>query len=299
MFATDNYKLHFENPFFQEPQQYGAICLSQIGDLYGAAGYECPAHKHLCHEISCVVSGSGVFYCNGIPLRAEKGDIVLCPMGSEHRVVSSHYAPLRFFYCEFTFDRQHPFYENYRELEQLLLNGGALRAADCCGLHRVFELLFAEIQAENKHKALVMEAGLTQLLLFTQRCFEGLREGSHWLQRETSQKKKLVTRVIHYIDSNLRHLQKLTDLAEVFGYSYSYITQAFSAVMGMSLNDYYRQQRMKTAAELLEQEFSVTQVADMLGFDSLPSFSRSFKSLYGVSPNRWRKENRVKNVKNK
>ena len=240
-----------------------------------------------------------MFYCNGIPLRVEKGDIVLCPMDSEHRIVSSKYAPLRFFYCTFTFDRHHPFYENFRELEQLLLSGGALRAADCCGTHRVFELLFAEIQGENKHKSLVMEAGLTQLLLFTQRCFEGLQEASHWMQRETSAKKKLITRVIHYIDTNLRHIQKLTDLAEVFGYSYSYITQAFSSAMGMSLNDYYRRQRMKAAAELLEQEFSVTQVADMLGFDSLPSFSRFFKSLYGVSPNRWRKENSVKNVKNK
>ncbi len=298
MSATENYKLHFDKLFSQEPQQYGAIRLLQIGDLYGAAGYESPAHKQHCHEISCVVSGSGVFYCNGVPVRAEKGDVVLCPMDSEHRIVSSKYAPLRFFYCAFTFDREHPAYEHYRELEELLLSGGELRAADCCGTFRIFQLLFAEIQAEHKHKALVMEAGLTQLLLFTQRCFEGLQEGPHWLQPENRAKKNLVTRVIHYIDTNLLHIQKLTDLGEVFGYSYSYITQAFSAVMGISLHSYYRQQRMKMAVELLEQEFSVTQVAEMLGFDSLPSFSRAFKGLYGISPNQWRKENSVKNVKN-
>lgn len=281
-------KFHFDNVFFKQPQQYSAVRLLQIGDLYCGAEHEIPSHLQSCHEISCIVAGSGVFTRDSEPFAVTEGDLFLSPMGQEHRIVSSRHDPLRFFYCGFTFDRTHPDYARYEKLDRLMAAKDSPLAKDRYGIAAIFAMLFNEVRGERVDKAVLMEAGLNQLLLLTRRCFDADATQAHWLQTDDSLKKQLVYKTVHYVDNHIFHIRKLTDIADELGYSYSYITQAFSAVMGTSLSVYYRQQRMKKAAELLNNAVTVTQVADVLGFDSLPSFSRSFKSFYGVSPTEYR-----------
>ena len=52
----------------------------------------------------------------------------------------------------------------------------------------------------------------------------------------------------------------------------------------MSINQYYQKVRFQQALELLGAHFTVTQVAEKLGFDSIHSFSRAFKNHFGQSP---------------
>lgn len=54
--------------------------------------------------------------------------------------------------------------------------------------------------------------------------------------------------------------------------------------MGMSINQYYQKVRFQKALELLGARFTVTQVAEKLGFDSIHSFSRAFKNHFGQPP---------------
>ncbi|MBR2338611.1 MAG: helix-turn-helix transcriptional regulator, partial [Clostridia bacterium] len=97
-------------------------------------------------------------------------------------------------------------------------------------------------------------------------------------------KNRLVCDVIYYIDSHLFSMKNLTDISHHLGYSYSYISQLFSETMGVGLKSYFQEQRFAKAAELMQRHISVTQIAEMLGFDSASSFSRSFKKRYGMSP---------------
>ena len=94
----------------------------------------------------------------------------------------------------------------------------------------------------------------------------------------------------------------LQKLSETFGYSYSYIADLFSRNMGEPLKEYFTRRRFERAAQLLEDGMSVTQIAEMLGYKSIHSFSRAFTKRFGVSPLEYRKaqkENRGKILTNK
>ena len=57
--------------------------------------------------------------------------------------------------------------------------------------------------------------------------------------------------------------------------------------MGITLLDYYRQRKLKTARLLLSEEgATVSKVVALLGYSSLYTFSRAFKEMYGVAPSR-------------
>ncbi|MBR1394625.1 MAG: response regulator [Prevotella sp.] len=61
-------------------------------------------------------------------------------------------------------------------------------------------------------------------------------------------------------------------------------------VMGVSPNDYIRNERMRVAAELLqENDMNVNQVAYAVGIDNPSYFIRCFKAKYGVSPSQYKK----------
>lgn len=59
--------------------------------------------------------------------------------------------------------------------------------------------------------------------------------------------------------------------------------------MGEPLKEYFTRRRFERATQLLEDGMSVTQIADMLGYKSIHSFSRAFTRRFGVSPLEYRK----------
>ncbi len=98
-------------------------------------------------------------------------------------------------------------------------------------------------------------------------------------------KKRLLYDIIHYIDVESEDMGALQKLSETFGYSYSYIADLFSRNMGEPLKEYFTRRRFERATQLLEDGMSVTQIADMLGYKSIHSFSRAFtRRFWGIAP---------------
>lgn len=78
--------------------------------------------------------------------------------------------------------------------------------------------------------------------------------------------------------------------AELCGISYTYFKQLFIQKFNRPPKQYIMITRMKRALELLEtSNFSVAQIAELCGFDSVYYFSRAFKKYYGVSPKNYNK----------
>lgn len=67
--------------------------------------------------------------------------------------------------------------------------------------------------------------------------------------------------------------------------SSSKLKQVFKKAFGMSLFDYYQQNRMEKAREMLLSDlYSVTEVGSALGYQNLSNFSVAFKKKFGVLP---------------
>lgn len=90
-------------------------------------------------------------------------------------------------------------------------------------------------------------------------------------------------------------LVSVKEIARALGISVSHLRARFRASCGVSLGRHLRRLRLEKACGLLRLGQSrVTEVAENCGFASIYSFSRAFRSAYGVSPLAYRRGDRAR-----
>lgn len=101
-----------------------------------------------------------------------------------------------------------------------------------------------------------------------------------------------------YIRRSLAFMEKyygekigLDEIAAAAFMSRFHYIRIFRRVYGMTPRQYLRDLRIGKAKELLRKGHSVTRVCFEVGYDSLPTFSKTFRRGTGVSPRSYRKQN--------
>ena len=92
----------------------------------------------------------------------------------------------------------------------------------------------------------------------------------------------------NYIDAGQGLSMCLDDFAKQFSYSKFYLEKRFHRAYGIGLIAYRNQKRMEVAQQLLC-DHTVTEAAELLGYQSIYAFSRAFTVQFGVSPNGYQK----------
>jgi AraC-like DNA-binding protein len=96
-----------------------------------------------------------------------------------------------------------------------------------------------------------------------------------------------------YIRENYTRKVSLKEVAEVSGLSAPYFSTVFKEEMGENLSSYLNRLRVDRAAELLlDTDLSLSEIAGSCGFEDQSWFSKIFKSYTGLSPGRYRDNNR-------
>ena len=99
-----------------------------------------------------------------------------------------------------------------------------------------------------------------------------------------------IGKAIVFIENHLNEPIKASDVAGAVPYSYYHFHRYFSAVMGESIGSYIRNRRLTQAAwELVHTENRVLDIGLSFYFESAESFTRAFKSRYGMTPTAYRK----------
>ncbi len=95
--------------------------------------------------------------------------------------------------------------------------------------------------------------------------------------------------VIRYVDEHLYSMNNLADMAKELGYSYNYLSHLFRRKTGMTIQAYVSQKKIQKSVELLSDEtLSITEIATMLNYDCIQSFSKAFKRMMKMSPTEYR-----------
>lgn len=96
---------------------------------------------------------------------------------------------------------------------------------------------------------------------------------------------------VDYIHSCPQDTLSIARLASVAAMSPYHFLRSFRAITGLSPHDYVARYRLERACDLLRRErVSVTEIAGLVGFASLPSFISRFKSHFGMTPLQYRKK---------
>lgn len=92
------------------------------------------------------------------------------------------------------------------------------------------------------------------------------------------------------------NFQKPLGLGEISGYlgiSPSYFSHLFKKETGKTYVEYLNELRLhKVLEELKNSNMKLSVIAERNGFNNLEYFSRFFKKHMGVSPAKWRQQNR-------
>lgn len=275
----------FNNSFFESPRRYGPVKLFQIGELCCERGFEAEPHCQACDELSFVVSGEGTFSIDGRRLPVREGDIIINQRGETHAVESSKQSNLRFLYLGFDTDKN---FEN-KEMQTVFdFFSNPIRdriKRDRFDIRSLFHKLLAEFYHTPACSEEMIMCYLIQIIVTTYRTFQSLPEVKPIAYDNENVIGSTVYGVVKYIESNLMEIEGVKDIADKLGYSSVYLSHLFHQKMGKTLQSYINCKKMERSLQMMENGcYNITQIALMLNFGTLQSFSKAFKRTFGVSP---------------
>jgi len=100
---------------------------------------------------------------------------------------------------------------------------------------------------------------------------------------------KRIQKLIEYVDNYYTDNASVDELANMCFLSKPQMFRLFKAETGKTPVDYRNELRIKKACQLIQDgECSVSEIAEMLGFESIYYFSRVFKKYTGISPSKFK-----------
>lgn len=110
--------------------------------------------------------------------------------------------------------------------------------------------------------------------------------------------KSIVVEMVHYSDEQ----PKVNDsdyISEKLGYEYTYLSNTFSEVKGITIQQYIILHKIERVKELLlYDELSLTEIAYKLHYSSVSHLSNQFKKITGLTPTYFKtlKDKKLKNL---
>lgn len=155
---------------------------------------------------------------------------------------------------------------------------GSSELRDC------FSRLLAEHRRAMPQQSVIARAQLHELIVRL------IRDHDRALARHDHESfSPEIRRALAWINQNLGEELSIPDLAAESGLSESHFRQRFRKEIGSSPSDYLARRRVNRARELLRgSDFSITEIAFQLGFQSSPYFAAVFRKVTGMTPSECR-----------
>ncbi|UJH68524.1 GyrI-like domain-containing protein [Allomuricauda sp. SCSIO 65647] len=100
-----------------------------------------------------------------------------------------------------------------------------------------------------------------------------------------------INKVLNHIQANLESPFKLSELSAIGNFSRHHFHRIISAYLGEPLGGYIKRVRIEKAAQLLRySDSSITEISELVGYDTLSSLSAAFHKRFGLSPTAYRKK---------
>ncbi len=261
--------------------------------LYRTTGrFICHWHETL--EFLYFVKGEAVVYCNSVPIKAKKGDLIIVNSNELHQGESI--TPVTEYYC-FIVDTSffksrnidscetkyiNPIYQN-----RILFNNKVEKDKQ---ITHCIKNLIGELENKETGFELGVKAYIFQLLTILLR--------SHvqkvLTKRECNTRMKNLERfnkVLEYMDQYYSQKISIDSLAAICNISRFHFCRLFREAVGMPPGDYLNELRIRKSEQVMrEKGLNVTEAAMACGFDNVNYFSRLFKKYRNITPSAFIKQ---------
>ncbi|MGX7420031.1 AraC family transcriptional regulator [Carnobacterium gallinarum] len=255
-------------------------------------------HWHKEIEIIYVREGDVNIGVNDVPLQLKRNDIYMINGGDVHYFLASPESER----IVIQFDLS--FFQDISTLEQTtkkLRNLFSSIVQESSGwpedvAQRVRELLVT-VHEENLERRVgyryVIKAKMFELLALLYR--EIPQNENTQTRQEISSTKQMenlerLDKIFTYIENHYHETITLNEIASYMGFSSFYFTKFFKKNTGTTFIQFLTDYRLNKAKWiLLNEDASVTEVAEQTGFSSVKTFHHQFKDLVGSSPLKYKK----------
>jgi AraC-like DNA-binding protein len=272
----------FDNRFLQKGKCYGSVCLYQFGDIQSQEDSVVAEHVQPCFEITYAVSGKGKSIVNGNEMFIAKKDICISLKDDTHSIVSDPQDPLRYFFLAFNLQVSHPLFQKFKVLQQNIKSNPVRIQNDRFNMQEIFIRCLSEFSSPNEFSDTIIGGGLNQIICYI---FQNYNLKNYNYHPKYEKREVLIYKVISYIEENILNVNTVEDVYKHFNYSPSHLSHIFPRIMHKTIVQYINDCKMKRALILIETgDHNLTEIADILGFASIHSFSRAFKAKYAAPP---------------
>lgn len=226
-------------------------------------------NKRELHSFLYIEEGEYIYHFENKSLKVYSGDVLFLPKGSkyEYKIISSN---TKCFQFEF----------NLKLNEQILSyqTPTLLSKKNSEKASKYFSKLLTSFRKGNE--------GFFKSCSIIMYCLS--------LVKDSGEKyKSKIKPAIDYIEQNYTLEFSASFLSSLCNISASQLRRLFQSEIGMSPLKYRNSLRMKEASALLKsRELSVSEISDILKFDTPYAFSKAFKNENGISPKAFQLKNR-------
>lgn len=248
------------------------------------------------HVYTYIEQGEAEILLDGIQYQIKAGEAILFPPMKLHFIRSASSEPLIqyiFHFDLFHWDDQSKWQQTgisqgqqiaikpEEELLSTLYPISYIHPAHRLEVHKRFHLLHQEFRSKRPYHQLFMKSLALELLIYFLRNQQFRNEG-------TGKKTKgwaSIEKSIFYIQREFSNPQlNLEQISQHAGLSTNHLSHLYKEQLGMTIHKYVTYVRIEEAKrKLLENNLSITQISEMVGFTSIHAFSRTFKTIVGLT----------------
>ena len=251
------------------------------------------AVKNNFFELVLVKEGAGTQCINYNEYTFNKGSVFLLPPLKCHSFDIQ--VPSRFVFLKFT----DSFFKNtdrlsvdsnewFKEASYILSNynqlpGDIIKSdIDRQHLDRLLAIILQESRNYGEDSVTLVKSLMKSILEILIR---NIRKGSFFEVHQNNTDER-ITKMLIYINEHIDKPEnlKVDHLANVFLMSATYVSEFFKKQVGMSLREYIIKAKLRLVEiRLLNSDFTLTEIADDLGFTDVSHLSKTFKRYTGTS----------------
>ena len=130
---------------------------------------------------------------------------------------------------------------------------------------------------------------LELFLISLMRSLTETEQGNPVFVEKSELQSRLIPNILRMMEENIGGPLYVEDIAKQTNYSRAYIFREFKRATGKSLMAYYNEMKIREAKKLIRQgQYNISQISDLLGFESPQYFSRCFKKFTHMTPREYK-----------
>lgn len=241
---------------------------------------EIPPHSHEFVECAYVMRGSCIHRIGENEVIQQEGSFILIPAPTRHQLIAVDDAICLTIKIRLGF---------FMKMNVPHLPAMIYPISFQCGQDPFSEsmllFLYEQQQLALPYREELMESEATSLITYILQKYMNTMQPLYSI----SIRDQRMLDMVNYMYNHYRTVS-LHDLAAEFHYNESYLSRMFQEQAGRSFSETVKDFKLRKAAELLKtKNWKLDHICEKIGYKDTRQFIRSFKQMFGVTPDRFRK----------